>query len=261
MSATFTTAAPRGKLFVKGMKKIGGRKKGTPNIATKSIRLAIQEVAQGLGGIRRLIEWAQEDPKNEFAFWTSVYPRLLPLQIAGSGPHGEIELDIKLKGDDLAAELQKRCLPLTVFGADKPVLDLEPQPKQIERNGATAGRPCGRRRPRGARIPVAETDGARRPPCREGVMLGSPWDQSELKVLRDEEHCVVGVTVTAPADGDPRFAIGFRTSTGRTLRVRLPNEQLIELAETLLRIAGRRADQNPEVIEISRGDRDEATNR
>jgi hypothetical protein len=67
--------------------------------------------------------------------------------------------------------------------------------------------------------------------------LGSPWDQGELKVLRDEEHCVVGVTVTAPADGDPRFAIGFQTSSGRTLRVRLPNEQLIELAETLLRVA------------------------
>ena len=31
----------------------------------------------------RLVEWAKEDPQNEKAFWASVYPKLLPLTVAG----------------------------------------------------------------------------------------------------------------------------------------------------------------------------------
>jgi hypothetical protein len=30
--------------------------------------------------------WAKEDPVNERAFWASIYPRLLPLQV--TGPYG-----------------------------------------------------------------------------------------------------------------------------------------------------------------------------
>lgn len=29
--------------------------------------------------------WAKEDPKNEHAFWSSIYPKLLPLQLTGEG--------------------------------------------------------------------------------------------------------------------------------------------------------------------------------
>jgi hypothetical protein len=42
-----------------------------------------------LGGTDRLIAWAQEDPLNERAFWSSIYPKLLPLQVAGPGENGE----------------------------------------------------------------------------------------------------------------------------------------------------------------------------
>jgi hypothetical protein len=27
--------------------------------------------------------WAQEDPANERAFWATIYPKLLPLQVSG----------------------------------------------------------------------------------------------------------------------------------------------------------------------------------
>jgi hypothetical protein len=33
--------------------------------------------------VDRLTAWAQENPDNEKAFWVSIYPKLLPLQVAG----------------------------------------------------------------------------------------------------------------------------------------------------------------------------------
>lgn len=37
--------------------------------------------AADLGGRERLVNWAKEDPKNEHAFWVTIYPKLLPLQV------------------------------------------------------------------------------------------------------------------------------------------------------------------------------------
>lgn len=63
-----------------------GRPKGSPNKITKAAKDAIAEAAERLGGVDRLVEWAKEDDKNESAFWASIYPKLLPLQV--SGPEG-----------------------------------------------------------------------------------------------------------------------------------------------------------------------------
>lgn len=60
-----------------------GRPKGTPNRLTASVKEAIEAAAQGLGGASRLEAWAREAPENEKAFWTSIYPKLLPLQVTG----------------------------------------------------------------------------------------------------------------------------------------------------------------------------------
>ena len=64
-----------------------GRPKGSPNKLTKAAKDAIAEAAEGLGGAERLCEWAKEAPENEKAFWSSIYPRLLPVQV--SGPEGD----------------------------------------------------------------------------------------------------------------------------------------------------------------------------
>ncbi len=64
-------------------KKTGGRQKGTPNKTTKAVKDAIAEAAEALGGVDRLVDWAKEDPLNERAFWATIYPKLLPLQISG----------------------------------------------------------------------------------------------------------------------------------------------------------------------------------
>ena len=50
-----------------------------------AVKDAIAAAAEGLGGTDRLIAWAQEDPLNERAFWSSIYPKLLPLQLTGEG--------------------------------------------------------------------------------------------------------------------------------------------------------------------------------
>lgn len=70
---------------VAGKGRIGGRAKGTPNKTTRAAKEAIEYAAAGIGGADRLKAWIQEDKKNEHAFWVSVYPKLLPLQLEHSG--------------------------------------------------------------------------------------------------------------------------------------------------------------------------------
>lgn len=60
---------------------------GRPPLAKNKIPMAakamIEEVAMGLGGAARMLTWVKADPGNEKAFWTAIYPKLLPLQVQG----------------------------------------------------------------------------------------------------------------------------------------------------------------------------------
>lgn len=60
-----------------------GRPKGAQNKTTRAAKEAIALAAEELGGSDRMVAWAKEDPKNEAAFWTSIYPKLLPHTLAG----------------------------------------------------------------------------------------------------------------------------------------------------------------------------------
>lgn len=60
-----------------------GRPKGTPNKVSKAVKDVIIEAAERLGGMNRLVEWAQEDPANEKMFWGTIYPKLIPLTVGG----------------------------------------------------------------------------------------------------------------------------------------------------------------------------------
>lgn len=66
-----------------------GRPKGVPNKVTTIAKNVIAEAAEKLGGVERLVAWAQEDDKNERAFWTALYPKLIPVQVEGPGDNGE----------------------------------------------------------------------------------------------------------------------------------------------------------------------------
>lgn len=69
-----------------------GRPKGSPNKVSKAAKEAIAEAAEKLGGVDRLVSWAQEAPENERAFWATIYPKLIPLQVAG-----ELDLNVSTK--------------------------------------------------------------------------------------------------------------------------------------------------------------------
>ena len=125
MVATFTTLKPRGRPFPKGMKKTVGRAKGSKNLHTRAIREMIEAAAEGLGGTARLISWAMEDEINERLFWSSIWPRILPVQIQGMGARGEIEVNVKLSREEMMKRLIERGLPTTLFGIDKPMLELK----------------------------------------------------------------------------------------------------------------------------------------
>lgn len=58
-----------------------GRKKGVPNKTTVAAKEAIALVFDKLGGVERMVAWAKEDEKNEAAFWTTIYPKLIPLDV------------------------------------------------------------------------------------------------------------------------------------------------------------------------------------
>jgi hypothetical protein len=73
-----------------------GRPKGSLNKTTATAKEAIALAAEGLGGTDRLIAWAKEDAKNEHAFWATIYPKLLPLQV--SGENGEAIGVVVFKG-------------------------------------------------------------------------------------------------------------------------------------------------------------------
>lgn len=62
-----------------------GRPKGSPNKTTKAAKDALADAAEKLGGVDRLVAWAKEDPLNERAFWSTMWPKLLPLQVSGEG--------------------------------------------------------------------------------------------------------------------------------------------------------------------------------
>jgi len=64
-----------------------GRPKGAVNKTTATAKDMIAKAADQLGGVDRMVEWAREAPENERVFWGSMFPRLLPVQVAN--PEGE----------------------------------------------------------------------------------------------------------------------------------------------------------------------------
>ena len=77
-----------------------GRRKGARNRTTLAAKEAIALAAEGLGGVEGIIGWAKKNDENEKIFWSSIYPKLLPLKVAG-----EVDIGTKL------TEVVARWLP------------------------------------------------------------------------------------------------------------------------------------------------------
>jgi hypothetical protein len=57
-----------------------GRPRRSLNKTTVAAKNVIAEVAEEVGGVKRMVAWVLKDEKNETIFWTQIYPKLLPLQ-------------------------------------------------------------------------------------------------------------------------------------------------------------------------------------
>jgi hypothetical protein len=108
--------------FKPGPRKVG-RATGTPNKVTVSARQVLDEAFNKVGGVDRLAEWILKSPRNEYAWWTVIWPRTIPLSATVKS---EIEHTIRT-GKDLEQALRAHGLPTEVYGYDKPILDLEPR--------------------------------------------------------------------------------------------------------------------------------------
>ena len=84
-----------------------GRPKGAMNKTTMAAKEALTFAFEGLGGAQRLVDWCKEEPKNESAFWTAIYPKLLPLQVTGKdgGPIQTVTIKAEDLTDDQLATL------------------------------------------------------------------------------------------------------------------------------------------------------------
>lgn len=66
-----------------------GRPPGKENKVSREAKEVIAAAAAELGGQKRLVEWVLADTKNEAAFWTTIYPRLVAISVTGAGANGE----------------------------------------------------------------------------------------------------------------------------------------------------------------------------
>lgn len=64
-----------------------GRGKGTPNKITREAKEMIALAFEGLGGLKMLIETANSSDSMRMTFYTQLYAKLIPVQVAGSIDH------------------------------------------------------------------------------------------------------------------------------------------------------------------------------
>lgn len=64
-----------------------GRPKGVPNKVSTSMKQAIAEAFEQLGGTERMVQWAMEDPKHLTEFY-KLAARLIPVETQVSGTNG-----------------------------------------------------------------------------------------------------------------------------------------------------------------------------
>lgn len=64
-----------------GSPRVGGRQKGTPNKLTASVRMAVIDAFEKLGGVDYLVKIGTEEPKT----FITLLAKILPTQVEGAG--------------------------------------------------------------------------------------------------------------------------------------------------------------------------------
>jgi len=76
-----------------------GRKKGTPNKITVSMKAAVYEAFNEAGGVEALTRYARRDPKGFY----NIAAKLIPTELVGKGGKPLIPPEVKLPTDPIAA--------------------------------------------------------------------------------------------------------------------------------------------------------------
>lgn len=58
----------------RGTPKTGGRKKGTPNRVSASVKLSVEQAFEALGGVDELVAWARENRGDFYKLWFKLLP-------------------------------------------------------------------------------------------------------------------------------------------------------------------------------------------
>lgn len=61
----------------RGLPKTGGRQPGTPNKTTASVKAALEECFEKLGGVEALAEWAAANREEFYKLWAKILPKEL----------------------------------------------------------------------------------------------------------------------------------------------------------------------------------------
>lgn len=83
-------------------KKTGGRKRGTPNKLTRSVKLALEESFTKMGGIAALVRWGKENPTEFYKLWA----KILPVEAREADAMIDSELK-QLQSEKLKAEIER----------------------------------------------------------------------------------------------------------------------------------------------------------
>jgi hypothetical protein len=115
-------ASQRPGTFQKGHRKFGGRKKGTPNVVTKDLKIAIIDAAERLGsdgkGKDGLVGYLMALAAGEPRTFGALLRALLPLQIAPK-PDDTITT-FRRSAEEIREELIKRGVPASLLQLPKP---------------------------------------------------------------------------------------------------------------------------------------------
>ncbi len=82
--------------------KTGGRRRGTPNKTTASVKAALMSAFDGAGGVSSLVQFAKADPATFYQLWAKMLPMEAhaPAGKVNLGPDWRVLIGAKIEDDD-----------------------------------------------------------------------------------------------------------------------------------------------------------------
>jgi hypothetical protein len=88
------------------------RPKGTPNKVSGEVRESILESFRRLGGVPKMVEWAQASEENLAKFYTQIFPKAIQQNVAVNVHHQVVERNYT--GRITAQTLIDEALPMLI---------------------------------------------------------------------------------------------------------------------------------------------------